>query len=502
MPAENACASPWFWGNRMTWSAPARRATSAVPSCEPSSMTSTSTRSIPSTWRGSAAIVAGSDSASFRLGIWMMSFGMRCLRGLALVALLSTATAASNSFAAPGPAPPSLRVLFLRVDFPDHPSTRSADTLAGPGRNGLLDRFTDYWAEVSSGRFHIEPMLARGVFRLPEPRIDYSGATRRLVGAAIEAATRPRSASREAIAAFRPEAVVVLFAGPGSESELKPRTTGSPWSEAIRGGEPFDVAGREVDLVMVVGEDPLNGLSPFGVLAHEFGHLLGLPELYAPSHAHSGIGTWGLMGEGTWVGRGDRPPHPCAWSKLRLGWVDPIVVEHDRHVRLEAVERVPKVVKILAREGHPEEYFLVENRRRIGSDGRIPGEGLLVWHVDDSLDSFRRSQDDPNHKRVDLLTADAWPSHLDLGPTRGGNRGDAGDPWSDRLSGPGPDTRPSTASYAGARGRFSLRNVSPAGEAMTFDVVFEDETRDASGRRPASAPPVSPPPAPVPARSP
>ena len=403
-----------------------------------------------------------------------------------LVLVAALLSPASASFAAPEPAPPSLRVLFLRVDFPDRPSTRSADTLAGPGRDGLLDRFADYWAEASSGRFHIEPMLARGVFRLPEPRTSYSGATRKLVRAAIEAATRPRSASREAIAAFRPEAVVVLFAGPGSESELKPRTTGSPWSEAIRGGDPFDVAGRQLDRVMVVGEDPLNGLSPFGVLAHEFGHLLGLPELYAPSHEHVGIGVWGLMGEGTWVGRGDRPPHPCAWSKLRLGWVDPILVERDRHVRLDAVERVPRVVKILAREGHPEEYFLVENRRKIGADGRVPGEGLLVWHVDDSLDNFRRSQDDPNHKRVDLLTADTWPSQLDLGPTRGGNRGDSGDPWSDRLTGPGPDTRPSTASYSGARGRFSLRNISPAGDAMTFDVVFERD--DGEGREPRTAP--------------
>ncbi|MFM8411188.1 MAG: immune inhibitor A domain-containing protein [Alphaproteobacteria bacterium] len=243
----------------------------------------------------------------------------------------------------------------------------------------------------------------------------------------------------------------------------------------------------------------MNGLSPFGVLAHEFGHVLGLPELYAPSHAHVGIGVWGLMGEGTWVGRGDRPPHPCAWSKLALGWVDAVVVDRDAHVKLDAVERVPKVVKILAREGHPDEYFLLENRRRIGSDARIPGEGLLVWHVDDSLESFRRSQDDPNHKRVDLMTADTWPSQLDLGPTRGGNRGDAGDPWADRLTGPGPGTRPSTASYSGATGRFSLRNVSAAGDTMTFDVVFEDDARRAGGTAPsaispplAARPPASP----------
>ena len=44
--------------------------------------------------------------------------------------------------------------------------------------------------------------------------------------------------------------------------------------------------------------------SSFGVLCHEFGHLLGLPELYAPGGAmNEGIGKWGLMGQGTWVGQ-------------------------------------------------------------------------------------------------------------------------------------------------------------------------------------------------------
>ncbi|MEY4950972.1 MAG: hypothetical protein RL698_3183 [Pseudomonadota bacterium] len=397
------------------------------------------------------------------------------------------------------PAPPSLRVLFLRVDFPDRASTRPVESLRNPSGTGLIDRLAAYYAEVSSGRFHIEPLLARGVVTLPRPRADYAGGTRRLVGDALAAATATPAPGRPAIVDFHPQAVVVFFAGPGAESDLHANARAMPWSEAITGGVPFDAAGTKLDRVMVVGEDPLNDLSPFGVLAHEFGHLLGLPELYAPGRAHEGIGIWGVMGQGTWVGRGDAPPQPCAWSKLRLGWVDPIEVDRDATVTLPQVERRPVVAKILARgPAHPDEYFLIENRGRIGSDRRLPGEGLLVWHVDDSLDSFRRSQDDAAHKRVDLLTADSWPSHLDMGVTRGGNRGDAGDPWSDRLTGPGPATRPSTASYAGTPGRFALRNISRAGETMTFDVVFGGAEGD-----PGSVT-LSPPPAPRanPARSP
>src|SRR5262249_59706875 len=83
------------------------------------------------------------------------------------------------------------------------------------------------------------------------------------------------------------------------------------------------------DDACVIAEKEVEPFSTFGVLCHEFGHLLGLPELYAPGGAkHEGIGVWGLMGQGTWLGRGDQPPHPEAWAKAHLGWVDVETIDH------------------------------------------------------------------------------------------------------------------------------------------------------------------------------
>ena len=59
----NPAASPLRRVKRTTWSAPCARATSAVPSVDPSSMISTSTTSMPGIARGMAASVAGSVSA-------------------------------------------------------------------------------------------------------------------------------------------------------------------------------------------------------------------------------------------------------------------------------------------------------------------------------------------------------------------------------------------------------------------------------------------------------
>ena len=74
MPVMKARASPRLAEWRTMWSTPWARATCAVASVEPSSITSHSTVSKPSTARGSAASVTGRCSSSFRHGIWMISF--------------------------------------------------------------------------------------------------------------------------------------------------------------------------------------------------------------------------------------------------------------------------------------------------------------------------------------------------------------------------------------------------------------------------------------------
>ena len=82
-PAWKPAARPLLLVRRTMCSTPCSRATSTVRSVEPSSMTSSSTASMPSIWRGMSAIVAGSVASSFRQGIWMISFigGGQGIRG-------------------------------------------------------------------------------------------------------------------------------------------------------------------------------------------------------------------------------------------------------------------------------------------------------------------------------------------------------------------------------------------------------------------------------------
>jgi M6 family metalloprotease-like protein len=71
------------------------------------------------------------------------------------------------------------------------------------------------------------------------------------------------------------------------------------------------------------GKYPQSGWIDIGVYCHEFGHGLGLPDLYDRDGSTSGIGEWGIMGSGNWNSP-ERPAHPEAWTRVELGWTVPV----------------------------------------------------------------------------------------------------------------------------------------------------------------------------------
>jgi immune inhibitor A len=92
------------------------------------------------------------------------------------------------------------------------------------------------------------------------------------------------------------------------------------------GGVPLGTSG------LWIGDyttEPENG--GLGVFSHEFGHDLGLPDLYDTAGGDNGTGFWTLMSAGSWLNHGPdsigtTPGYMGAWEKLQLGWLDYKVV--------------------------------------------------------------------------------------------------------------------------------------------------------------------------------
>jgi M6 family metalloprotease-like protein len=143
-----------------------------------------------------------------------------------------------------------------------------------------------------------------------------------------------------------------------------------------------------------------------GVFAHEFGHALGLPDLYDVALASNGIegqglGLFSLMAAGSWGGdysSGARPVALDAWSRRFLGWLAPTLVTANNRFTINAsLANASGSSYKLARLGRDttKQYWLVENRYRNAAgtfssvrwDSLLYGQGLLVYHVDTTYTS-------------------------------------------------------------------------------------------------------------------
>jgi immune inhibitor A len=114
----------------------------------------------------------------------------------------------------------------------------------------------------------------------------------------------------------------------------------------LLGGVPLGNSG------MWIGDyttEPENG--GLGVFAHEFGHDLGLPDLYDTAGGDNGTGFWTLMSGGSWLNKGKdsigtTPGNMGAWEKLQLGWLDYQQVNYgmDRDVNIGPADRDAKLL--------------------------------------------------------------------------------------------------------------------------------------------------------------
>ncbi len=84
--------------------------------------------------------------------------------------------------------------------------------------------------------------------------------------------------------------------------------------------------------------EPENG--GLGVFTHEFGHDLGLPDLYDTAGGDNGTGFWTLMSGGSWLNHGTdsigtTPGYMGPWEKLQLGWLDYKQVNHGSNTQVK-----------------------------------------------------------------------------------------------------------------------------------------------------------------------
>ncbi len=370
----------------------------------------------------------------------------------------------------------AVRVIVVLVEFSDRKMEATVERFRelffseGQMETGSV---RDYFREVTNGLVDIQGDVV-GPYELPEALATYAGSDSGLRDQLPNAQTMAKHAAEasDGDVDFGPydndgngyvDAFVVVHAGPDA-AETGHGT--DIWSHKW----VLDTGEHNADATKVYGYLTISEDARVGVCAHELGHLLfGWPDLYDIDNSSNGIGDWCLMASGSWNGvtPGDRPAHPSAWCKAQQGWIEVVTPTAPEVTTVPDVKDGKKVWRLWTEGQASSEYFLVENRQRAHFDEHLPGDGLLVWHIDDSTED----NSNENHYKVALVQADA----LRALETRG-DAGDVGDPFPGSSGNRAFDggSSPNSKSYAGADTFVAITEISDAAPDMTARFAVSD----------------------------
>mgnify|MGYP001041401817 FL=1 len=406
----------------------------------------------------------------------------------------------------------TVRVAFVRVQFLED----FTDSTTGDGRfdlspsephdreyfEGLAADMADYFDAVSGGALSIEwevfPQGPEDSYTLPH-QMGYYGRDEDWMRWTVQLYYDGVTAADADVDYSQFDAVVLAHAGAGQEADVfynSPKDISSifvrlydmqyylPGAGSGFGGIPTDDGVLVANGSIIPEQESQDGygFGVLGTLCHEFGHQMGLPDLYNTYTGTVGIGGWGLMGYGQWMDSGYWPSAPCAWSRVDLGWtpvreIGSVEEATLSHAYTDTVLKVPL---------SGSEYLLLENRQRdpdgdgMNDEGErdwgLPGSGILVWHIDQGLITRTRASNivnaDDAHRGVDLEEADGIQDFDYSPPSIYGVEGSEYDPW---YRGGyawlfGPQTEPASVTSWGGNTGITVDVLDPSGNDMRVSV--------------------------------
>ena len=208
-----------------------------------------------------------------------------------------------------------------------------------------------------------------------------------------------------------------------------------------------------------------------GVICHELGHTLGLPDLYDTDNEGSGgkapdPGGWSIMASGAYHMFGRTPCNFTLYERFLLGWCQkPTVLNEAGSYSLH---------ELSTNEGFwlespdQNEFFIIENRQNTGWDSALPGHGMLVFRVENSKLATWGWTDvnintNPNHMYYELLFAGGY---------QGGSTVYDPFPGKGNVTKLTPYTSPAKLrTWTGKNCEYGMLNIAETDGVITFNLV-------------------------------
>lgn len=380
----------------------------------------------------------------------------------------------------------TFRIPVIYFQFPDQAVTYPVGDMdnlfnqEGYGHPGFpgSGSFREFYEEISYNQFSPNATVV-GVFTAPNNH-DYYGSDGADYGTRVRQLVRAMVDSAEA-AGFDwsqfdndgdgdVDGVTLVHSGLGAEQGDGSNIWSHRWNI---GSNAVTYDGVLINDYSINPEMQGTNITAIGVLAHEFGHVLGLPDLYDTDYSSSGAGKLALMASGSWGTSGNTPWFPSsmnAWSKTEMGWSNVIAINSGQtNVELEQ-SHTNNTIYMVDNPYDLSEYWLIENRQKKGTDHLMPQPGILFWHIDTEKTSGWGVNTDEPHYGVGLEQADG------LFELENDGASDGGDPYPG-LTGNHEFTHcsaPSTVSYYFEPSMVAFTNISNSDSIMSFDISFDD----------------------------
>jgi immune inhibitor A len=276
------------------------------------------------------------------------------------------------------------------------------------------------------------------------------------------------------------DGLTIVHSGKGAEAEANPTLANSLiWSHKWNTSSAVNVDGKQVFYYSIEPEFIYSaGDATIGVFCHELGHsIFHLPDLYDTDYSSNGIGLWSIMSVGSWNGPallGESPAAPDAWCRIQCGFATPnvISVNANGHAIPNIENNSDGIYRLWNNGTASDEYFLVENRQQTGYDTYLPGNGLLIYHIDENVSTDNDNEWYPGHTFSGhyLVALEQADSLYQLEKFQ--NYGDVGDPFPGSFAAVSfsNGSTPSSRTYAGASTLVAVNNISASGPVMHADL--------------------------------
>lgn len=181
------------------------------------------------------------------------------------------------------------------------------------------------------------------------------------------------------------EEVFVVYAGKGEADGGDATTIWPHMYELSYSHNDLTLDGAHINTYACANELSGGGsISGIGTFCHEFSHCLGYPDFYDTINNETyGMAYYDLMDAGSYNGDGFIPCGYSAYEKWLAGWVELTELSNE-NVTVDALKPMSEGGSgyVIYNDGHPDEFYILENRQQTNWDSALFGRGLMITHVD------------------------------------------------------------------------------------------------------------------------